>query len=469
MASVSEQLLGALDELDADKLKRFKWHFKSFKRISASDLDKADAPDTVDLMMKRFGPEEAVKITVDILRKMNQNHVAEELEKKQKQAQAEGSTEAPVLAGAESKPIGDKKIIQDWDDMRIDLKITQRMFRLKIQQREKDLEQLREAVKSYKCSAQTAVEDSEKMFTELIRTIERSSSEVTQRFRDQEKAAVSRAEEGLEQLEQEINDLRRRDAELEQLSQTQDHIQFLQSFQSLSAPPKSTEVPNIPFSSFFSFDGLKESIRQLTDKLEDFCKEEIKSISNTVTFNNIASKTRNELQQYYHQLTLDPNTAHNWLHLSERNRVITFAQRDEPYPYHPERFASNYQVLCRESVSGRCYWEVEWSGSVYIAVAYKSISRNGWGDECFFGYNNKSWTLWCNPSKDYFIHNCESTYLPVEPISSRIGVYVDHSAGTLSFYSVSDTMSLIHTVQAKFTQPLYPGFGIENGSTVKLC
>uniref|UniRef100_A0A8C1LZB5 Pyrin domain-containing protein n=1 Tax=Cyprinus carpio TaxID=7962 RepID=A0A8C1LZB5_CYPCA len=85
MASVSEQLLVALDELDADKLKRFKWHLKNHYGVSAADLEKADALDTVDLMMKRFGPEEAVKITVDILRKMNQNHVAEELEKKHKQ------------------------------------------------------------------------------------------------------------------------------------------------------------------------------------------------------------------------------------------------------------------------------------------------------------------------------------------------------------------------------------------------
>ena len=72
------------------------------------------------------------------------------------------------------------------------------------------------------------MEDSEKIFTELIRSIKRSCSEATQRIRDQEKTAVSRAEERLERLEQEINDLRRRDAELEQLSHTDDHIQFLQ-------------------------------------------------------------------------------------------------------------------------------------------------------------------------------------------------------------------------------------------------
>ncbi|XDV13857.1 hypothetical protein PO909_002172 [Leuciscus waleckii] len=159
------------------------------------------------------------------------------------------------------------------------LKETQMKIRQRIQQRQKDLHQLREAVESHKRSAHTAVEDSEKIFTEIIRSIERSRSEATQRIRDQENTAVSRAEGRLERLEQEINDLRRRDAELEQLSHTHHHIQFLQSFQSLSAPPESTDEPDVSFSSLSSFDGVRESVRQLRDKLEDFCKEELKKIS----------------------------------------------------------------------------------------------------------------------------------------------------------------------------------------------
>ncbi|KAL1279670.1 hypothetical protein QQF64_014270 [Cirrhinus molitorella] len=159
------------------------------------------------------------------------------------------------------------------------LKKTQKMFQQRIQQREKDVQQLREALESHKRSAQTAVEDSERIFTELIRSIERSRSELIRLIRDQEKAAVSRAEGRLERLEQEINDLRRSDAELEQLSHTQDHIQFLQSFQSLSAPPESTDGNDDPFISLFSFDGLRESVHQLRDKMEDFCKEEHKKIS----------------------------------------------------------------------------------------------------------------------------------------------------------------------------------------------
>ncbi|KAG1929090.1 tripartite motif-containing protein 16-like [Pimephales promelas] len=366
------------------------------------------------------------------------------------------------------------------------LKETQRSFQQRIQQREKDLQQLRKAIESHKRSAHTAVEDSERIFTELIRSIERSRSEATQRIRDQEKTAVSRAEERLERLEQEINDLRRREAELEQLSHTQDHIRFLQSFQSLSAPPESTDVNDNPFSSLSSFDGVRESVRQLRDRLEDFCKE--KKISDRVTLSNIVPRTRNDFLQYSHQLDLDLNTVNEYIRLSEDNRVITVPGFLEPQscPDHPDRFDVYLQVLCRESVCGRCYWEIEWSGDVFISVSYKSISRKGSGKECVFGCNDQSWSLICSSSSYSFRHNNILTKLPVKPISRRtgvcvdnrvgvcvdhrVGVCVDHSAGTLSFYSVSDTLILIHTVQTTFTQPLYPGFRVYGvGSSVKLC
>ncbi|XP_048010314.1 tripartite motif-containing protein 16-like [Megalobrama amblycephala] len=351
------------------------------------------------------------------------------------------------------------------------LKETQIKIRQRIQQREKYLQQLREAVESHKRSAQTAVEDSERIFTELIRSIERSCSEATQRIRDQEKTAVSRAEGRLERLEQEINDLRRRDAELEQLSHTQDHIHFLQSFQSLSAPPESTDEPDDPFSSLSSFDGVRESVRQLRDKLEDFCKEELK-ISDRVTFTNMNPKTRNDFLQYSHRITLDLNTVNEALHLSERNTVITYTDTPLSYPDHPDRFDYYHQVLCGESVSDRrSYWEIEWSGyDVDISVSYKSIRRKGRGHECVFGNNDQSWSLICYSSSYSFRHNNIRTRLLVKSIRHRkIGVYVDHSAGTLSFYSVSgDTMILIHTVQTTFTQPLYPGFRVLSGSSVKL-
>ncbi|XP_067219501.1 tripartite motif-containing protein 16-like isoform X2 [Chanodichthys erythropterus] len=340
----------------------------------------------------------------------------------------------------------------------------QRKFQQRIQERKKKLEDLREAVESHKRSAQAAVKDSERIFTELIHSIERSRSEVTQLIRDREKAAVSRVEERLEQLEQEIDDLRRRDAELEQLSHTDNHIHFLQSFQSLSVPPGSTDSPRITVSSRLSFDDVGKSVSQLREKLEQFCKEEIEKIFGRVTYIEIIPtpepKTREDFLQYSRQLTPDLNTVNENLHLSEGNRVIKYTDTVQPYPDHPDRFGYWDQLLCRESVCGRCYWEVEWSGEGNIAVSYKSISRQGQGNECRFGCNYRSWCLSCSESCCLFWHKNKQTKLPGISSSCRIGVYVDHSAGTLSFYSVSDTMTLIHRVHTTFTQPLYPGFEV---------
>lgn len=129
-----------------------------------------------------------------------------------------------------------------------------------------------------------------------------------------------------------------------------------------------------------------------------------------------------------------------------------------------------HQVLCREGISGtRCYWEVDWKGTeVDVAVSYRGIHRKGSGNECSLGWNDKSWSLYCSDSKYSFVHNNQSKDIPAS-VSSRIGVYVDHTAGTLAFYKVSQGMQLLHRVQTTFTQPLYPAFSVWGfGTTVRL-
>ncbi|XP_034151508.1 NLR family CARD domain-containing protein 3-like isoform X2 [Esox lucius] len=179
-------------------------------------------------------------------------------------------------------------------------------------------------------------------------------------------------------------------------------------------------------------------------------------------------------RKYACDLTLDLNTINRDLCLSEENRKVTCGLEDQQYPDHPERFEDYQQVLCREGLSGRCYWEVEWSGDgVEIAVTYKGISRKGEGDDCRLGYNDISWRLFCNDdcNCDSFsaAHNDKSTEISVTP-SHRVGVYLDWPAGTLSFYSVSDTLTHLYTFNTTFTEPLYPGFGfIFDDSSVSLC
>ncbi|KAM3850553.1 tripartite motif-containing protein 16-like [Diretmus argenteus] len=166
-------------------------------------------------------------------------------------------------------------------------------------------------------------------------------------------------------------------------------------------------------------------------------------------------KTREDFLQYCCPLTFDVNSVSTCLSLSENNRKVTFVPKGISYPDHPDRFTRYKQVLCREGLSGRCYWEFEWKGdNLEAAVSYKDIRRTG--ADSLFGNNNKSWSLECYQDRYSFRHNKVATEVS-GPCSSRVGVYLDHEAGTLSFYSVSDTMTLLHKVCTTFTQPLYPG------------
>ncbi|XP_062849715.1 uncharacterized protein LOC134311996 [Trichomycterus rosablanca] len=347
----------------------------------------------------------------------------------------------------------------------------QRKFQEKIQNREKELNELINAVESHKFSAQTAVENIQRICTELIDSIMRRFSEMKELIRDREKTEVSQAENVIKQLKQEIVELERKNDGLAKLSQTVDPIHFLQSFRSLSTPAGSAESPTITISPFLSFDDVTESVSQLREKVEEFWEEQFKKIPDEVKVVQILPpEIREDFLQYFCQFTLDPNTVHNYLDLSEENKVVTNSGTKKSYSNHPDRFDWFFQFLCRESVSRCCYWEVEWNGNngVDISVSYKSIRRKGSGTECVFGGNDQSWKLFCSPSSFSFWHNNKERKIPIMPSSSRIGVYVDYRAGTLSFYSVSDTMKLLHRVQTKFTQPLYPGILVYSGTKVKL-
>ncbi|XP_076849550.1 NLR family CARD domain-containing protein 3-like isoform X5 [Brachyhypopomus gauderio] len=179
------------------------------------------------------------------------------------------------------------------------------------------------------------------------------------------------------------------------------------------------------------------------------------------------------LRKYACELTLDPNTAHTHLSLSEGNRKVTCVKEQQTYPDHPERFDVWTQVMCRESLTGRCYWEAEWSGDAGIVVTYKGISRKGRSYDCWFGHNIKSWMLRCSNNSYSVYHNNNRTDISAPPSSSnRVGVYLDWPAGTLSFYNVSShthTLTNLHTFHSTFTEPLYAGFCVYSDSSVCVC
>ncbi|KAK0141530.1 Tripartite motif-containing protein 16 [Merluccius polli] len=386
------------------------------------------------------------------------------------------------------------------------LGVSQAEIRQKCQERMKELDELRTSVDSLKSSAQRAMVESQKMFEDMIRSIERMRSEVTKLIGINEKAAFNQAEALVERLEQEIEELKKKEAGLKQLHSTEDHIHFLQNFHYLCTPTDDGFIPRVTVNPDFSFATARKAVAEIKERLEEYGREELLKISKSVNevpvytqvptystetlqvrsertidrrsrgkeVNTVVDsaappepKTRADFLKYFCQLRLDPSTAYRELHLSDSNKKVIRTRDLQPYSDSSERFDSFAQVLCQEALSGgRFYWEIEWSGEFSIGVAYKGISRKGKGSLCLLGYNNKSWSLLCSDTGYSAWHNRVDKSVS-GPHSPRIGVYLDHNAGVLAFYSISGSMSLLHRFETRFGEPLYPGFGV--GTSVKIC
>ncbi|XP_067309349.1 tripartite motif-containing protein 16 [Pseudorasbora parva] len=348
-----------------------------------------------------------------------------------------------------------------------ELGMTQQKYKLKIHTKEKDLLELKQAADALKSSAQAALENGEQIFSELMQSIERRRCKFRDLIRDQERAADSM----LQTLEQEINELKKRDHELEMLLESEDHVHVLQNCHSFTSG-----LLNPPFTiaTLSDFSKVNDAISVLKQKLDVVLKGEWLRIYQAARSMKIlhctVPKNRSEFLHHSCPLQLNPLTAHKDLSLSNGNREVAVQSQEQSCPDHPERFDYWCQVLGTEGLTGCSYWEVEWSGmGVNIAVAYNNIARKGESSEAHFGHNDQSWSLFCCRRGYAFRHNGIVSKI-AESGSSKIGVYLDHRAGTLAFYSIDDSMILLHRVQTTFTQPLYPGFEfVCCGASVKLC
>ncbi|XP_048059131.1 E3 ubiquitin/ISG15 ligase TRIM25-like [Megalobrama amblycephala] len=358
----------------------------------------------------------------------------------------------------------------EWTSKKKELKEIKVACQKLIQKRERGQRELREAVKYFKSSALETMEDIEKVFTELICSLEKKRSEIKEQIRAQEKTEIDRAEELHKHLDQELTELRKRQAEIEKLLITEDQIQCLKSCQSVCVLPSFEDVPIFTQHTHLSFKDI--SISMFKEVLEDVYQQQTARISQEVSNVSITKspepKTQNDFLQYFCEFHLDPNTANKNLKLSEENRKISCSDKVKQYPDHPERFDVFPYILCQEGLYGRCYWEVECSGNNWaVAVCYKGIGRKGRSDDCRLGFSKLSWRFENFLQNFNFLHDKGQVRIPAV-CSSRIGVYLNHRAGTLSFYSVSDTMTLLHRVQTTFTEPLYPAFYIGQGSSVRI-
>ncbi|XP_069043967.1 E3 ubiquitin-protein ligase TRIM39-like isoform X2 [Lepisosteus oculatus] len=339
---------------------------------------------------------------------------------------------------------------------------TQTQTQQRLQEREKELQKLRQAVESLRSSARTAVQDTDRIFTELIRSIERTRSEVTELIRAQERAAVSQAEGLLERLEKEIAELKRRDSELNQFSHTEDHIHFLQDFQSVCVPPGAGDSPSIPVRPHFSPEAVRRAVSGLKERLEDLCQKESIKISTTVTevYSLLTPEPWSRAELLHSAVTLDPDTAHCGLSLSEDGKRVRLGQR-KSLSDNPHRFDLWLCVVSREAfTSGRHYWEVEVNRYWRIGVTRESAERKGG-----FSFSPQR-GYWCLRShrSGFSVLTAPVTPLPLSLRPRKLGVCVDIEERKVSFYTVESRAHVYTFTDMVFPQgeKIYPVFRTED-------
>ncbi|KAK7944373.1 hypothetical protein WMY93_000101 [Mugilogobius chulae] len=340
-----------------------------------------------------------------------------------------------------------------------------------IQMKETEQQRLQQDALTLRRFADEAVKHSEEGFKSFVRELESVHSDVTRHISSVQEREEAQIKQIHDRLQQEITELKK----------------TLNEAAPLTVPltPPSAQTHRTYSLPLGFLEQVTSAVTALTDLLQVTLKEGMQSISQGLSPRQHSlgrpqsgpalpePKTREEFMNYGREIVLDPNTAHQYLQLFRGNRRVcnAISVYSNRYPDHPDRFSVYPQVLSRDGLTGRCYWEVEWGiYPVVLAVSYKNIGRKGDSEDCEFGYNEKSWALdYRGYGSSFWHHSVESKVQTEVPVSSskRIGVYLDHSAGVLTFYNIKDeTMSLLHRVQTTFTQPLLVGVRLDTQETV---
>ncbi|XP_055770111.1 E3 ubiquitin/ISG15 ligase TRIM25-like [Salvelinus fontinalis] len=382
-----------------------------------------------------------------------------------------------------------KQVLQD----------SQRSVQGRIRSRERELGEFQQSIEAVKTSAALVLEDSNILFVDLALRLERTRGEVRARLEARERTVLGRAERELETLEKELEELRRRDQAMGQLL-TEDNAQFLQAAPLLCVLPPTGRRHRAPLIlPAEGFSAARRALSHLRARMEELCREEVDKISRAVNESSSVchmsggeclkavpasfplsplslqpsdQRMRVSFLKCSCRLSLDPDTAHPTLFLLEGPQGAHCGEEPQSYPLHPLRFDSVAQVLCREGqFGGASYWEVEWRGGgwVDIGMTYKGIGRKGGGKPCLLGRNENSWRLRCTHA-GYAAWHDNRKMTVAAPLCPRIGVFLEHQKGALSFYSVaSDAVSLLHTFRGPFSQPLYPAFRLDLDATLLIC
>ncbi|XP_035770607.1 tripartite motif-containing protein 16-like [Neolamprologus brichardi] len=463
----SEDLLNTLDDLGDGEFKKFKWFLQQadvvqgLPTIKKSRLEMTNRWDTVDLMVQTYRLPGAVKVTRKVLERISRNDLLLSLsasrsrpEEEIQQYLSSGSLSTYELSPAQWSALVFILLSSEEDLHVFDLK--------KYSASEEALLRLLLVVKASKTALLSSCNLSERTCEALSSVLSSQISSLTEldlSNNDLKDLGVMLLSSGLESPHCALNILRLSGCQI-----SEEGCICLAS--ALKSNPSRLRELDLSYNHPGDL-----GVKLLTAGLKD-PQWRLDSLS---LEHSGAQRLKPGLKKYFCELALDANTANRKLKLSGNNRQVTAVTEKQPYSVHPERFDVWLQLLCTTGLTGRCYWEVEWKGFVFIAVSYRSVRRRGNSYDCRFGGNDHSWSLRCAEEESFSVwHNNRETAIPSSSSSSashRVAVYVDWPAGTLTFYRISSGSPIhLYTFHTTFSKPLYPGFWlVSHGSSVSLC
>ncbi|XP_031596506.1 zinc finger protein RFP-like [Oreochromis aureus] len=316
------------------------------------------------------------------------------------------------------------------------------------------IRKIKKSVKMSKDAADRKKAEGVQVFTALKESVDRRLNEFIKDIEDKQESTEKQAEGFIKDLEQEISELMKRSSEVEQLSRSKDHLHLLQRFSSLKADPATKDWTEVRFHPP-SYEGtvVRAGVRAVSQLKETLNKE----------MKKLFEAELKRVQQYAVDVTLDPNTAHPKLILSDDGKQVHCGEEEKDLSDNPERFSEFPIVLGKQSFSsGRFYFEVQVKDKtkLMLGVVTETVNRK------------EKFTVELNRTKGYWIVGVyENKYIALEDLPvclslqsdpEKVGVFVDYEEGLVSFHDVDDAALIYSFTGCSFTEKLYPFFCLWN-------
>ncbi|XP_068579145.1 E3 ubiquitin-protein ligase TRIM21-like isoform X2 [Cebidichthys violaceus] len=346
---------------------------------------------------------------------------------------------------------------KEYEGKKAELGKTEAEVQQMIQKRELKIQEIKHSVELSEEDADREIADGVQVFTALKESVERSQTELIDTIKEKQRKTEKQAEGFIKELEQEISELKKRSTEVEQLSCSEDPLHLLQSFRTLNTAPPTKNWTGVRVSPP-SYEG---TVRRAVNQLEETLSKQMKKL--------LTEAELKRVQQSAVDVTLDPDTAHPHLILSDDGKQVNDSDVKKNLPNNPERFDYCAYVLAKQSFSsGRFYYEVQVKGKTEwsVGVARESINRKG---IIPLSPQNGYWTIWLRNENEYEALDDSSVLLSLKCQPQKVGVFVDYEEGLVSFYDV-DAAALIYSFTGCcFTENLYPFFGPDLNDGGKNC